>query len=66
MQAKCKLAMKEAVNATGFILPVKQPNHKALGKGMKRTSEEVFFKPGSCPSSTVKELRDSRHSPSSL
>jgi len=50
----------------GFILPIKQPNHKALEKGRKRTSEEVFFKSGFCPSSTIKELRDSGQAPSPL
>lgn len=64
MRAKCKLAMKEAVNATGFLLPTKHLNHQVLGKGMKRTSEKVFIKPIS--SSTIKELRDPGQVPSSL
>lgn len=40
MQAICKLAMKWY----GFILPFKHLNHEALGKGMKRTSEQVFLR----------------------
>lgn len=40
MQAKCDLATK-AVNAVGFLLPVKHRDHQVLEKGMKRRSEQV-------------------------
>ena len=39
MQAKCKLAMK----CHGILLPIRRPNHGALGKAMKRTSEQVLL-----------------------
>lgn len=39
MRAKCKLAMK----CYGIILPIRHPNHEALGKAMKRILEQVFL-----------------------
>lgn len=58
-----QISVERGLECYGIILPIKQPNHKALGKGTKRTSEEVFFKSGSCPISTIKELRDSGQAP---
>ena len=63
MQAKCKLAMKEAVNARSFLLPIKHLHHQVLGKGMKRTSAQVFRKPISSPSCAILGAEGSRASP---